>query len=155
MDLAVGLLLGQLASSALPYLVESIGKVKRPKRVDVKKAMSEAHTCRPVVPYHAPRPYTEGRVKALFIGINYTGRKGQLSGCINDVKQMLNTLQQIQFPISSCCILVADLRFPNYAAMPIRANIIKHLARLVYDPRPVDLGSFHLLMVLDLETTGG
>ncbi|CBH14817.1 metacaspase 5, putative [Trypanosoma brucei gambiense DAL972] len=143
MDAALALLFGQVATAVLPYVVNSIGRVPRPKRVDVKKAMGEAHQCRPVVPYRAPRPYTEGRVKALFIGINYTGSSAQLGGCVNDVMHMLQTLQRIEFPISECCILVDDRRFPNFTAMPTRENIIKYMAWLVYDVRPGDVLFFH------------
>ncbi|RNF07634.1 metacaspase 5 [Trypanosoma rangeli] len=143
MDLFLGTLLGGLAQIALPYVVNSIGRVRRPERVDVGKALREARWCRPVIPYRAPTPYTGGRVKALFIGINYTGTRSQLSGCVNDVKQMLATLQRIQFPISECCILVDEPRFPNFTAMPTRENIIRHMAWLVYDVRPGDVLFFH------------
>lgn len=35
-----------------------------------------------------------GRRKALLIGINYFGQKGQLRGCINDVKNLSTYLNQ-------------------------------------------------------------
>ncbi|KAG9998405.1 hypothetical protein KCU78_g16457, partial [Aureobasidium melanogenum] len=35
-----------------------------------------------------------GKRKALLIGINYFGQKGQLRGCINDVKNMSNYLME-------------------------------------------------------------
>ncbi|ORC92284.1 putative metacaspase 5 [Trypanosoma theileri] len=143
MDLVIGLIAGTLAANALPYVVNSIGRVDRPKPVNIEEALRMAHECRPVIPYRAPRPYVYGRVKALFIGINYTGMSGQLSGCVNDVKQMLSTLQRIQFPISECCILVDNPRFPNYTDMPTRKNIIKYMAWLVYDVRPGDVLFFH------------
>ncbi|KEG13289.1 metacaspase 5 [Trypanosoma grayi] len=143
MDLLLGMLAGNLVANALPYMVSSIGNVKRPKRVDIQAAFREARNCRPVIPYRAPTPYRGGRVKALFIGINYTGTQSQLSGCVNDVRQMLGTLQRIQFPISECCILVDDPKFPNYTAMPTRENIIRHMAWLVHDVRPGDVLFFH------------
>ncbi|RNF05351.1 putative metacaspase 5 [Trypanosoma conorhini] len=143
MDLLVGALLSGVAQIAVPYVVNNIGRVKRPKRVNIEEALREAHLCRPVIPYRAPVPYTGGRVKALFIGINYTATRSQLSGCVNDAKQMLATLQRIQFPISECCILVDDPRFPNFTALPTRKNIIRHMAWLVYDVRPGDVLFFH------------
>ncbi|EAN95387.1 putative metacaspase 5 [Trypanosoma cruzi] len=142
MDLLLGVLSSGILQNALPF-VAGVGRVKRPKRVKLEEAFREAHLCRPVIPYRAPTPYTGGRVKALFVGINYTGTRNKLSGCVNDVRQMLGTLQRIQFPISECCILVDDMRFPNFTALPTRENIIKHMAWLVHDVRPGDVLFFH------------
>lgn len=138
----VSLLAGSI-SAVLPHIANSIGVVKPPKPVNIEKAFQEARTCRPIVPYHVSKPYAGGRVKALFIGINYKGTKSQLSGCVNDVRYMLTTLQRIQFPITHCCILVDDHQFPGVSGMPTRANIIRHMAWLVDDVRPGDVLFFH------------
>lgn len=142
-ELLVGLLAVNLAASALPMLANGLIKVPRPKKVDIAAARREAVNVRPVIPYRAPVPYTGGRVRALFIGINYTGTKSQLSGCVNDCFQMLGTLQRIQFPISECCILVDDPKFPNFTDYPTRKNMIKYMAWLTNDVRPGDILFLH------------
>ena len=97
----------------------------------------------PITPYRAPQPYTQGRVKGLFIGINYFGSKGELSGCINDVTMMLGTLQQVGFPLQEACILVDDPNFAGNSGRPTRDNIIKHMLWLVHDARPGDVLFLH------------
>ncbi|KAH8614151.1 Caspase domain [Trypanosoma vivax] len=143
MNILTDLFLGQVVPSIIPYLVNSIGTVQRPKRVDVRKELQRAHECRPSIPYRVPTLYTGGRVKALLIGINYTGKSGQLSGCVNDVRCMLSALHNISFPITDCCILVDEEGFRGNTAEPTRANILKHMAWLVYDTRPGDVLFFH------------
>eukprot|EP00796_Vickermania_ingenoplastis_P009385 gene9385-6604_t len=118
-------------------------RVSRPDRVDVSRAIEEGRSIRGVVPYRAPVPYTGGRVKALFIGINYIGTQSQLSGCINDVHTMLSTLQRITFPIQECCVLVDDPQFPNFTDYPTRANMIRYMGWLVADARPGDVLFVH------------
>lgn len=114
-----------------------------PRRVNIAQARSEGRYVRPVMPYRAPVPYTGGRVRALFIGINYTGTQSQLNGCINDVDQMIGTLNRIGFPITECCILVDNPNFPNFTAMPTRDNIIRHMAWLTNDVQPGDVLFLH------------
>ncbi|KPI86193.1 metacaspase putative (MCA5) [Leptomonas seymouri] len=142
-DLLLGLVLGQVAAMALPMLANGLLSVKRPPRVNINQERHKVNTCRPVIPYLAPVPYTGGRVRALFIGINYTGTGNELRGCVNDVRSMLGTLQQIQFPISECCILVDDPKFPNFTALPTRDNIIKYMLWLTHDLRPGDVLFLH------------
>ncbi|EPY27857.1 metacaspase [Strigomonas culicis] len=135
----------------IPFAMAAVGSVlsngllsvPRPNRVDVAAAKQASYSVRPIIPYRAPTPYTGGRVRALFIGINYTGTSSQLSGCVNDVHQMLGTLQRIHFPISECCILVDDPKFPNMTAYPTRENILKYMAWLTHDVRPGDVLFLH------------
>nr|ACI23364.1 metacaspase [Leishmania donovani] len=130
-------------ASLIPMLANGLLLVDRPKRVDINAGRRLIHTVRPIIPYRAPVPYTGGRVRALFIGINYTGMRNALRGCVNDVSSMLGTLQQISFPISECCILVDDPSFPGFCGMPTRDNIIKHMLWLTGDVRPGDVLFFH------------
>ncbi|KAH8618140.1 Caspase domain [Trypanosoma vivax] len=59
--------------------------------------MRDAASIRGTKPWNAPgRP--SGEVRGLFIGINYYGTSAQLSGCCNDVKQVLGTLQKCGMP---------------------------------------------------------
>lgn len=114
-----------------------------PSRVNVQQAHHHGSQIRGCVPYQAPVPYTGGRVKALFVGINYVGTSHQLKGCVNDVYTMLSTLQQITFPISECCILVDDPQFPNFSDYPTRENMIRYMGWLVAGARPGDVLFFH------------
>ena len=95
-------------------------------------------------PYSARTPYAQGRVKGLFIGINYKGLQGaELDGCINDVSMMLRMLEQIDFPLQEAAILVDDPAYPNNSGMPTRDNIIRHMQWLVDGARPGDVLFFH------------
>ncbi|KAH8613431.1 Caspase domain [Trypanosoma vivax] len=97
----------QLALNASPYNVPSVGTVARPHGVDVDALMRDAASIRGTKPWNAPgRP--SGEVRGLFIGINYYGTSAQLSGCCNDVKQVLGTLQKCGMPITSANILVDE-----------------------------------------------
>ncbi|KAG5491031.1 hypothetical protein JIQ42_00921 [Leishmania sp. Namibia] len=139
----LGMLALEAISGLVPILANGLLSVERPSRVDINAGRRLIHTVRPIVPYRAPVPYTGGRVRALFIGINYTGTSHELRGCVNDVRLMLGTLQQITFPISECCILVDDPSFPGFTGMPTRENIIKHMLWLTGDVRPGDVLFFH------------
>ncbi|KAH8618138.1 Caspase domain [Trypanosoma vivax] len=79
-----------------------------------------------------------GEVRGLFIGINYYGTSAQLSGCCNDVKQVLGTLQKCGMPITSANILVDEDGFrPERPANT--DNILRHLAWLVLGAKPGDV----------------
>ena len=112
------------------------------RRVDYRNARYDGGV-HPITPYAVEQPYTQGRVKGLFIGINYFGTAGELSGCINDVSTMLDTLKTIKFPLQEACILVDDPTFRGAGAPPTRDNIIKHMLWLVHDARPGDVLFLH------------
>lgn len=139
----LGGLLATVVTAAVPMFSNGLIDVPRPQEVDLNAARREAAQVRPVVPYQAPAPYTGGRVRVLLIGINYKGTKSELSGCVNDVYQMMGTLQRIQFPISECCILVDDPKFPNFTDYPTRRNMIKYMTWLTSDVRPGDVLFIH------------
>ncbi|KAG5492568.1 hypothetical protein JKF63_01147 [Porcisia hertigi] len=143
MNALFGALVSGAISTVIPMLANGLLSVKQPPRVDFNAGRRMIHTVRPIIPYRAPMPYTGGRVRALFIGINYTGTSHALRGCVNDVRSMLGTLQQISFPISECCILVDDPSFPGCTAMPTRENIIKHMLWLTTGLAPGDVLFFH------------
>ncbi|KAH8618139.1 Caspase domain [Trypanosoma vivax] len=128
----------QLALNASPYNVPSVGTVARPHGVDVDALMRDAASIRGTKPWNAPgRP--SGEVRGLFIGINYYGTSAQLSGCCNDVKQVLGTLQKCGMPITSANILVDEDGFPGRSGQPTRHNILRHLAWLVLGAKPGDV----------------
>src|SRR4051812_48364375 len=67
----------------------------------------------------APPGYTfrystcNGRRKALLIGINYFGQRGQLRGCINDVKNMSTYLNEFfRYKREDMVILTDDQQNP-------------------------------------------
>ncbi|KAL9105014.1 MAG: hypothetical protein Q9163_000111 [Psora crenata] len=83
-----------------------------------------------------------GRRKALLIGINYFGQRGQLRGCINDVKNMSTYLNgNFGYAREDMVILTDDQQNPM--SQPTKANIIRAMHWLVKDAKPNDSLFFH------------
>ncbi|CAI6339086.1 unnamed protein product [Periconia digitata] len=83
-----------------------------------------------------------GRRKALLIGINYFGQRGQLRGCINDVKNMSGYLNQhFGYKREDMVTLTDDQQNPM--SQPTKANILRAMHWLVKDARPNDSLFFH------------
>ncbi|EEH08880.1 metacaspase CasA [Histoplasma capsulatum G186AR] len=83
-----------------------------------------------------------GKRKALLIGINYFGQRGQLRGCINDVKNMSTYLNQnFGYAREDMVILTDDQQNPM--SQPTKANILRAMHWLVKDARPNDSLFFH------------
>ncbi|KAJ3227005.1 Ca(2+)-dependent cysteine protease [Clydaea vesicula] len=80
---------------------------------------------------HAPPPGSvAGSVhRALLIGINYTGTKAALSGCINDVKNVQNYLRKKQPHFTEFLVLTDDQSDPS--KLPTKKNIIAGFAWLI------------------------
>ncbi|KAK5172924.1 Ca(2+)-dependent cysteine protease [Saxophila tyrrhenica] len=96
----------------------------------------------------APSNYTfqysncTGRRKALLIGINYFGQRGQLRGCINDVKNMSSYLNgHFGYKREDMVILTDDQQ--NQMSQPTKANILRAMHWLVKDARSNDSLFFH------------
>ncbi|KAK5156448.1 hypothetical protein LTR04_005631, partial [Oleoguttula sp. CCFEE 6159] len=96
----------------------------------------------------APGGYTfqysncTGRRKALLIGINYFGQRGQLRGCINDVKNMSTYLNgHFGYKREDMVILTDDQQNPM--SQPTKQNILRAMHWLVKDARPNDSLFFH------------
>ena len=96
----------------------------------------------------APNGYTfqysncTGKRKALLIGINYFGQRGQLRGCINDVKNMSSYLNQnFGYAREDMVILTDDQQNPM--SQPTKANLLRAMHWLVKDARPNDSLFFH------------
>jgi metacaspase-1 len=96
----------------------------------------------------APNGYTfqysncTGKRKALLIGINYFGQRGQLRGCINDVKNMSTYLNQnFGYAREDMVTLTDDQQNPM--SQPTKANILRAMHWLVKDARPNDSLFFH------------
>ncbi|KAJ3084046.1 Ca(2+)-dependent cysteine protease [Quaeritorhiza haematococci] len=85
-----------------------------------------------------------GRKKALLIGINYFGQKGQLAGCINDVKNIKSfIMRQYGFTDTpqTMVVLTDDQSHPSFR--PTRANIIQAMQWLVSGAQYGDSLFFH------------
>ncbi|KAF2399774.1 hypothetical protein EJ06DRAFT_34377 [Trichodelitschia bisporula] len=96
----------------------------------------------------APGNYTfqyslcTGKRKALLIGINYFNQRGQLRGCINDVKNMSAYLNQhFGYKREDMVILTDDQQ--NQMSQPTKANILRAMHWLVKDAQPNDSLFFH------------
>jgi len=76
-----------------------------------------------------------GTKRALLIGINYIGQQGQLSGCHNDVLNMVEYLKDVWgFEDENITILLDDGEHTN----PSRDNILNAYRRLVAESQPGD-----------------
>ncbi|TAQ87351.1 hypothetical protein B7494_g4314 [Chlorociboria aeruginascens] len=83
-----------------------------------------------------------GRRKALLIGINYFGQRGQLRGCINDVKNMSAYLNEnFGYQRDDMVILTDDQQNPM--SQPTKQNILRAMHWLVKDALPNDSLFFH------------
>jgi hypothetical protein len=83
-----------------------------------------------------------GRRKALLIGINYFNQRGQLRGCINDVRNMSAYLvENSGYKREDMVILTDDQQNPM--SQPTRQNILRAMHWLVKDARPNDSLFFH------------
>ncbi|KFY41496.1 hypothetical protein V494_02960 [Pseudogymnoascus sp. VKM F-4513 (FW-928)] len=83
-----------------------------------------------------------GRRKALLIGINYFGQRGQLKGSINDVKEMsLLLFEKYEYKQEDTVILTDDLHNPM--SQPTKRNILIAMHWLVKDARPNDALFFY------------
>ncbi|KAK3320051.1 caspase domain-containing protein [Cercophora scortea] len=98
--------------------------------------------------YGAPQGYAfqysqcTGRRKALLIGINYFGQRGQLRGCINDVRNMSGYLvENFGYKREDMVILTDDQQNPM--SQPTKQNILRAMHWLVKDARPDDSLFFH------------
>ncbi|KAF9636029.1 Peptidase C14 caspase catalytic [Lasiodiplodia theobromae] len=121
----------------------------------VNKASQGGHSAPPPPPqqaqafgHGAPSGYSfqysncTGQRKALLIGINYFGQRGQLRGCINDVKNMSAYLNQhFGYKREDMVLLTDDQQNPM--SQPTKANILRAMHWLVKDARPNDSLFFH------------
>jgi len=81
------------------------------------------------------KPPSAGRQRALLIGINYTGTRARLTGCIKDVHNMKQLLLETYGWKPDCIRTLTD---DDQQRMPTRRNIEKALQELVKDARPGD-----------------
>ncbi|KAK6201510.1 caspase domain-containing protein [Scheffersomyces amazonensis] len=83
-----------------------------------------------------------GRKKALLVGCNYFNSRNELKGCINDVKNMSNFLnQRWGYKWEDMVILTDDQH--DLSRVPTKNNVIRAMQWLVKDARPNDSLVFH------------
>uniref|UniRef100_A0A060T8P4 Metacaspase-1 n=1 Tax=Blastobotrys adeninivorans TaxID=409370 RepID=A0A060T8P4_BLAAD len=83
-----------------------------------------------------------GRKKALCIGINYTGSKNALRGCINDARAMAAYLKDRHgYRDEDMVILTDDQR--DQRSLPTKANILRAMQWLVAGAQTNDTLFFH------------
>mmetsp|Transcript_6227 Transcript_6227/g.15130 ORF Transcript_6227/g.15130 Transcript_6227/m.15130 type:complete len:357 (+) Transcript_6227:211-1281(+) len=79
-----------------------------------------------------------GNRKALFIGINYKGQKGELRGCVNDVVNIKEFFQK-HYPLDDMMILTDDKETePETNFAPTKKNILSAFRWLVRGARKGD-----------------
>ncbi|KAH8844212.1 hypothetical protein MCOR02_009009 [Pyricularia oryzae] len=92
--------------------------------------------------YHYQYSQCTGKRKALMIGINYFGQRGQLRGCINDVRNMSTYLiENYGYKREDMVLLTDDQQNPM--SQPTKQNLLRAMHWLVKDARPNDSLFFH------------
>ncbi|KAL1844100.1 hypothetical protein VTJ49DRAFT_4952 [Mycothermus thermophilus] len=84
-----------------------------------------------------------GRKKALLIGINYFNQRGQLRGCINDVRNMAAFLVTYAGYRMEDMVQLTDDANNRDLNIPTKENILRAMEWLVKDARPNDSLFFH------------
>ena len=96
-----------------------------------------------------------GRRKALLIGINYTGTRAQLRGCINDAKRMQQLLRGLYgFGGGSTDMVVLTDDNPDPIYKPTRNNILSVSLLLLMILMLLLLVAEMLLMPLLMQLSG-
>jgi hypothetical protein len=119
-------------------LVEMQRTLKQRKYTQVPQLSSSRKVDLKLDRFSVMNPNPNGRTRAVLIGINYFGQKGELAGCVNDVRMMKNFVVQSGFSDrpEHMQILTDDPTF--HTALPTAENIIKALQWLVRDAQPGD-----------------
>jgi len=79
-----------------------------------------------------------GRRKALFIGINYVGQKGELRGCVNDVVNIKEFFDK-HYPLDEKMILTDDSKAePETDHAPTKKNILAGFRWLIKNAKKGD-----------------
>ena len=90
----------------------------------------------PFSPLHLPLASRE-RKKALLIGIDYFGQRGQLRGCVESARNMASYLTEgFDYASEDIVILAEDMQAPG--SQPTKLNILRAMHWLVKDARPGD-----------------
>jgi metacaspase-1 len=113
--------LGGMGYDQVPQLTSS-------RMIDVDKTM-----------YIVP-PGSSGAKRAVLIGINYVGQRGQLSGCHNDAKNIKDYLENaLGFRDQDMLVLLDD----GTHHAPTRQNILNAFKRVAEYSKPGDVVFIH------------
>ena len=98
----------------------------------------------PYSPRNTSSVHPNGRHKSLLIGINYTGTRAALKGCVNDAKNMQQLLLQNGFPNDGAhMLLLTDERSRGSEYQPTASNIMKAFAWFLKDVQKGDVLFLH------------
>ena len=111
----------------------------KPSDSDPSKPLSELNN----LPGNPAGPYTPdlssgGSRKSFIVGINYTGTKNQLSGCINDANLVKSYIESLGF--TTAYFMNEFQGGANYAT---KANILSNLTSFVNSLNSGDVGYIH------------
>ncbi|KAJ7034624.1 caspase domain-containing protein [Mycena alexandri] len=96
----------------------------------------------PAVAAHFQYSKCTGRRRALCIGVNYTGQRHELRGCINDAKHVFSFLvRRAGYKAEDIVVLTDDS--PHARGLPTRKNIIDAMHWLVRGAQTHDALFFH------------
>ena len=122
------------------HAISQQSAISTPSKVSLNSQQS--HQSRPqqvTAPYQQSRG---GNKKALLIGINYFKQKGELRGCLEDVKNVNEFLKRTYgFPSNNIMILTDDQKDPS--KIPTKQNMLNGMAWLVQNAQPGDSLFFH------------
>jgi len=98
--------------------------------------LTASHTIDVTTPFDLVPPSATGTRRALLIGINYVGHEqGQLSGCHNDVKNMIEYIKDVHgFKEDNIHVIMDDGEHPE----PTRENILNAYRNIVAEAEPGD-----------------
>ncbi|EIN05383.1 hypothetical protein PUNSTDRAFT_74822 [Punctularia strigosozonata HHB-11173 SS5] len=143
-----------LAAAQRPQVYQVVASAPAvPHRTEHRHEHASSKPSKPVKVTHAPASqpvnlsdfaYSKctGRKKALCIGINYTGTRQELRGCVNDAKNVMRFLHRnYGFKQEDIVILTDDRSDPR--ARPTKANMVDAMKWLVSGARPNDSLFFH------------
>ncbi|KAI9438501.1 caspase domain-containing protein [Lactarius indigo] len=83
-----------------------------------------------------------GKRKAVCVGINYTGQKNELQGCVNDAQNIFRFLtEKYRYSRSNVIVLTDDATNPRM--QPTRKNMLNAMRWLVEDACPDDALFIH------------
>ncbi|KAF9219059.1 hypothetical protein BS17DRAFT_790102 [Gyrodon lividus] len=121
--------------------VHSTGNAPAPRIINIAPTQSHQQV-RVHASGHCEYSKCTGRKKALCIGINYTGQRRELRGCINDIKNVKRFLTS-QWGFKDGDIVMLRDETSNPRQMPTRKNMTDAMKWLVKDARPHDSLFFH------------
>lgn len=115
---------GKMADMVEDFALEKLNE-RNPQNVTSEETTEALHSI-------------SGRRRAVFIGINYKGQKGELRGCVNDVVNIKNFFES-HYPLDEIMVLTDDKKAePETQYTPTRKNILASFRWLIKGAKPGD-----------------